>query len=192
MGLLVFVQYIMPYHVISIIDNDESKLLATLDLTFSMSLVSNTYLLPVISSKDDFAGICASLATFTLSPSLLVIVTVTSMFWVVKLQRVKPKTIEDLRAEAFGEYQSTGNTDKLLENLASIDSAEDLSREINNAEYAYEQAFFFGNEVGYYGIDSANAVEDLRASSGNENLVPLYNIGLEETFLENIPSDSAV
>ena len=102
---------------------------------------------------------------------------------------IKPKTIEDLRAEAFGEYQSTGNTDKLLENLASIDSAEDLSREINNAEYAYEQAFFFGNEVGYYGIDSANAVEDLRASSGNENLVPLYNIGLEETFLENLPPD---
>jgi hypothetical protein len=87
---------------------------------------------------------------------------------------------------------STGNTDKLLENLASIDSAEDLSREINNAEYAYEQAFFFGNEVGYYGIDSANAVEDLRASSGNENLVPLYNIGLEETFLENIPSDRVI
>lgn len=102
---------------------------------------------------------------------------------------IKPKTIEDLRAEAFGEYQSTGNTDKLLENLASIDSAEDLSREIKNAEYAYEAAFFFGNEVGYYGIDSANAVEDLRASSGNENLVPLYNIGLEETFLENIPPD---
>jgi len=105
---------------------------------------------------------------------------------------IKPKTIEDLRAEAFGEYQSTGNTDKLLENLASIDSAEDLSREINNAEYAYEQAFFFGNEVGYYGIDSANAVEDLRASSGNENLVPLYNIGLEETFLENLPSDRVI
>jgi len=102
---------------------------------------------------------------------------------------IKPKTIEDLRAEAFGEYQSTGNTDKLLENLASIDSAEDLSREIKNAEYAYEAAFFFGNEVGYYGIDSANAVEDLRASSGNENLVPLYNIGLEETFLENLPPD---
>jgi len=105
---------------------------------------------------------------------------------------IKPKTIEDLRAEAFGEYQSTGNTDKLLENLASIDSAEDLSREIKNAEYAYEAAFFFGNEVGYYGIDSANAVEDLRASSGNENLVPLYNIGLEETFLENIPSDRVI
>ena len=105
---------------------------------------------------------------------------------------IKPKTIEDLRAEAFGEYQSTGNTDKLLENLASIDSAEDLSREINNAEYAYEQAFFFGNEVGYYGIDSANAVEDLRASSGNENLVPLYNIGLEETFLENLPPDRVI
>lgn len=102
---------------------------------------------------------------------------------------IKPKTIEELRAEAFGEYQTTGNTDKLLQNLASIDSAEDLSRQINNAEYAYEQAFFFGNEVGYYGIDSANAVEDLRTSSGNENLVPLYNIGLEETFLENIPSD---
>jgi len=105
---------------------------------------------------------------------------------------IKPKTIEELRAEAFGEYQSTGNTDKLLQNLASIDSAEDLSRQINNAEYAYEQAFFFGNEVGYYGIDSANAVEDLRASSGNENLVPLYNIGLEETFLQNIPSDRVI
>ena len=102
---------------------------------------------------------------------------------------VKPKTLEELRKEAFGEYQSTGNTDKLLQNLAAIDSAKDIQEQINGAEYSYEQAFYMGNEVGYYGIDSANAIQDYRASAGNENLVPLYNIGLEETFLENVPPE---
>ena len=102
---------------------------------------------------------------------------------------IKPKTLEELRKEAFGEYQSTGNTDKLLQNLAAIDSAQDIQDQVSGAEYQYEQAFFMGNEVGYYGIDSANAIQDYRASAGNENLVPLYNIGLEQTFLENVPPE---
>ena len=107
-------------------------------------------------------------------------------------EEIKPQTTDELRKAAFAEYEASGDTDKLLENLGAIDSAEDIERQIQNAEYAYESAYFYGNEAGYYGIDSANAIQDLQASAGNDNLVPLYNVGLEQTFLENIPPERVI
>ena len=107
-------------------------------------------------------------------------------------EEVKPKTTDELRKEAFAEYQSTNDTDKLLENLAAIDSVQDIQNQIASAEYVYESTYFYGSEAGYYGIGSMMEVEDYRASAGNENLTPLYNIGLENNFLTNVPPERII
>ena len=105
-----------------------------------------------------------------------------------------PETLDDKRDAAYAQYKEDGNVDKLLSTFATLDNVATPAGEGDNfAQYEFEGQYIQPELAGYYGFSgNIGEIDTYRAQANNQNLVPLYNIGLHKTFLENMPSERII
>ena len=105
-----------------------------------------------------------------------------------------PETLDDKRDAAYAQYKEDGNIDKLLSTFATLDNVATPAGEADNfAQYEFEGQYIQPELAGYYGFTgNIGEIDTYRAQANNQNLVPLYNIGLHLTFLENMPSERII
>jgi hypothetical protein len=105
-----------------------------------------------------------------------------------------PVTLDDKRDAAYAQYKEDGNIDKLLSTFATLDNVATPAGEGDDfAQYEFEGQYIQPELAGYYGFSgNIGEIDTYRAQANNENLVPLYNIGLHLTFLENMPSERII
>ena len=105
-----------------------------------------------------------------------------------------PETLDDKRDAAYAQYKEDGNIDKLLSTFATLDNVATPAGEGDDfAQYEFEGQYIQPELAGYYGFTgNIGEIDTYRAQANNQNLVPLYNIGLHKTFLENMPSERII
>ena len=98
----------------------------------------------------------------------------------------REKSVEELQDAAYLQYKKDGSIDKYLQAIAEIESEVDISG------LSMYQRGQIADGLTYYGLGEDPFLANYRASAGDESLRPLFNYGLADTFLENIPPERVI
>lgn len=98
----------------------------------------------------------------------------------------REKSVEELQDAAYLQYKEDGSIDKYLQAIAEIESEVDISG------LSMYQRGQIADGLTYYGLGEDPFLANYRASAGDESLRPLFNYGLADTFLENIPPERVI
>lgn len=99
----------------------------------------------------------------------------------------KEKTSQELQDEAYAQYKKDGKLDSYLDRIAEIEADIDLGG------LSIYQRGQLADGLTYYGLGDDPFLESYRASVGGDpDMRPLYNYGIADTFLENIPPERVI
>lgn len=99
----------------------------------------------------------------------------------------KEKTSQELQDEAYAQYKKDGKLDSYLDRIAEIEADIDLG-----ALSIYQRGQL-ADGLTYYGLGDDPFLESYRASVGGDpDMRPLYNYGIADTFLENVPPERVI
>ncbi len=97
------------------------------------------------------------------------------------------KTSQELQDEAYAQYKKDGKLDSYLDKIAEIESDIDLGG------LSIYQRGQLADGLTYYGLGDDPFLESYRASVGGDpDMRPLYNYGIADTFLENVPPERVI
>mgnify|MGYP001329310235 FL=1 len=97
------------------------------------------------------------------------------------------KTSQELQDEAYAQYKKDGKLDSYLDKIAEIEADIDLGG------LSIYQRGQLADGLTYYGLGDDPFLESYRASVGGDpDMRPLYNYGIADTFLENVPPERVI